>query len=117
MSWMLSQEDDRISIASTDSNSSFFEPYFKVDRCETPSNEIQEIFKSNVVTTKVKMKSTPFDESPLNIMTESFESDSTLVAQMDGVIQMLSKCLLDKMKSNLVIHLLRKQLLPLKMLC
>ncbi|XP_023320823.1 dedicator of cytokinesis protein 7, partial [Eurytemora carolleeae] len=84
VSWMLSQEDDRISIASTDSNSSFFEPYFKVDRCETPSNEIQEIFKSNVVTTKVKMKSTPFDESPLNIMTESFESDSTLVAQMDG---------------------------------
>ena len=103
---MLSQEDDRISIASTDSISSFFEPYFKVDRCETPSNEIQEIFQSNVVITKGIMKSTPFDESPSNIMTESFESDSTLVAQMVG--KMLSKCLSDKKKSTLVIILLRK---------
>ena len=62
----------------------FLKCFSEVDLCEAPSNEIQEIFQSNVVMTKGIMKSTPFDESPSNIMTESFESDSTLVAQMVG---------------------------------
>ena len=94
MSWDLHDEEDRKSINSIESIgsiSSVLEPYFTVNLCErmekkTPNNEIQEIFQSNVAMTKKVVKLDPFDpfssliHLPSKAMTESFESDSTLIS-------------------------------------